>query len=480
MSAKITDITFYPAVACPGYMSAPNQQMEGNRDKIMAHPEAAIQQARDLKDRVEIIDEAEKLKNVQQVAQGEYPWPKKITQFADVPLEAYISLENPTPQKRAEIREFLRRVTHNDLKAFLISMIGAPELTAPERSALKNGDYDHSLFNNPLYPRLALREFIAGRMDRWELSDILIHHECMQLPGAEPKSLLDLTPEECALYGLEKSDELKKRIAEEVASGRLPRGRTYVYKLSLIPNGSILDRISELDHTYLINKQEKKHMVLPPYLLEKSLEVIGGNNIKPNPVLGESRSTNNQKKIDQRDLLVPCCGIFPGSTPKRADGYSATPIEFYQHDGLFHLYIESKISQTHRKAWVELADNIMYKHMRIVVLDREFPEYKAPQLSEELKFWTTLSGMNTHIIVDIALPHIFKNKERWKNEYHIDIDDFNKYESSLSENVGYIKYTIDLLKWKALEEQTWKRSLARKFTRLLKCFSSPKKPIDEA
>ena len=391
-----------------------------------------------------------------------------------------------TPRQKAKIKEFFRRVEKKEFASFLKEMKQLPPLTKEQLNALKSQDWKNPIFADPNIERYALRALIYGQLDRLQLSEILLFIECtkrnkncetLQLysePGVRNEAAIERFKSSLTGYTDKEIEVFLQAMSE------LPPQNTQFYS---VPVRHYLQETGELDigimervvgskYRFLIEKRGDLdcQMVLHPRLMNGLLRAkYGEQAMIANPILGESLSAENFKNPRRRDALIPS-SLFPKSTPKRADNLKASPLEFYSHDAMYHIPIES--ANPHREAWIELADHFRpsaeNKHspdIYTTLLDREFRSYEDPRRPEENRnaflytppvereipkhqgtygrkeyngcFWKSLRELRDrfndpmHALIKglgpragdrfykEALAYIKENSEAWDEEFHI-------------------------------------------------------------
>ena len=385
---------------------------------------------------------------------------EKLDEF-DTRLQFYINLEaQPAPsltqQQRIERREFLRRLDKEELREKCISLCQLRPLDPVEKMALQRQDWEHPLFNNPLLSQFALREFIYGRLDRWQIADLLLYHECRNLnretSEAYPLLLSNGERNQPAIEVLKRSlkvvngftDEEIERFLQKIETLSPNQTQFYTNKTENWPAslyGNLLEflrRIRKLS-CFILDDETNPHLkghltqvVIPPLMLTYLYRAKYGEQARlPNPILGDSKSIENFKHYGIRDVLIPCGGaepnapLFPKSTPVKADGHSMPPLLFYHHDAAYHLLIDS--ANPHRKIFIGLANQMEQRSQKnpalkikgcyLELLDGDFPEYLTGRQGwhKGMIFWQSIlyaahlgRGMNPQFFDDKSFEAYLK------------------------------------------------------------------------
>lgn len=362
--------------------------------------------------------------------------------YSDSLIDSYISDENRArlnTQQRADRKEVLRRIEPEERAKWLASTTNLRCLDWNELYALQSVQWAHPIFKDPELETHALFSFISGHIDKWILSEILIYCDLRGKGEAYPLFLGSNNPNQNIVLLLNTNlkdyfepDEIQS-FWNEVA--QLPPNRTHLYLTPIkedLLDKNVVDGIVKLDHKLLVFSMNnaigtKCQAVLSPYLINLLYKTRGKEadpSCSLNPVLGRSVSGKNFMNPLQRDVLIPC-SLFPQSTPDRADGFSASPIEFYHHDAVYHTFLETTIPFAHRKAFIELAqlfksDNPCYNKF----LDREFRFYYAFRNHSKLEYIfinSFLYKIKRDQDLQTVISHMYQNRDRWIANYGIDV-----------------------------------------------------------
>lgn len=141
-----------------------------------------------------------------------------------------------------------------------------------------------------------------------------------------------------------------------------------------------------------IDEGEQIHnLIIPPKLWQKLLDgEFGKQAIRVKPILGYSVK-EKFSDYSERVVSIPCDFItsLPEKVHNIVDGKDNCAM--YQHDALYHAYIES--ANPHRAIWTEiaLATKQIHKELGISLLDRNCPQYVTCGKNKEKAFWDALS-----------------------------------------------------------------------------------------
>lgn len=356
--------------------------------------------------------------------------------------------------QKGEIREFFRRLDLQDFEEVILRIKQLPAQNIGE--ALAQFEWDHPIFQDVDLDLYALNEFIFGRLNRYEISELLLYCQCQRERSTvfqmiQSNGRLDEEAFEILTAGTEVhfTNEQREQFLKQISDYPPQRTRFYLLPLDFSNPKKITDQIWLLGfELFLFDTDEEGlfQIVLPPHLIVDLYKAKFGEAISlPNLVLGASKSINNFKNPHQRDVLVPS-RLFPRSTPAIADGHPAPPISFYHHDIAYHLYLECH--NPHRKAWIELADFLSVeranqhkfgeatrKKMERIFLDKEFIIYSnaSPEEAQEY-FWSVLLLKITRKLreekeafLEGVVRYIYLNRRAWKQEHGIDFDDLPHY-----------------------------------------------------
>ena len=103
----------------------------------------------------------------------------------------------------------------------------------------------------------------------------------------------------------------------------------------------------------------KPMRMIPSFgMFQAVLDATGNDGFKIKPVIGESTTESLRLSVlneSSREVCVHCPLIAPA--PKKADGYTASAVDFTYHD-FYHTWSCRHIPKEHRKFYCELADYI--------------------------------------------------------------------------------------------------------------------------
>lgn len=157
-------------------------------------------------------------------------------------------------------------------------------------------------------------------------------------------------------------------------------------------------------------------LVLPPALWRKMLAVrFQEQAIVLKPVLGY-RSIEKLSNFNERVIGVPS-PFLPVQSPIH-ESIAVDGIAFYNHDLLYHAYVES--ANPHREFWTKLAltirDNPTIQDNKLIfqtLVDRNFPLYASPRLLQKHHLW--MNNPSTSEIFWYSLPYLEFDSPDLKN-----------------------------------------------------------------
>lgn len=341
-------------------------------------------------------------------------------------------------EKQASICEYLRRVEKYELVHALLKMNRLPALTEDQFHALKRQNWSHSIFEDPNLQEYALRAFISGKLDVSEISEIFIYDECMRWDANSNQARMipfvnqNRTRNDEAVHILEQAMKkyyTKADIATFLGDPELQNAQ--IYLIPIIPSShercSIVNVLTTRFNFTFLTYEDKgiRYCVVMSYKLISKLyySKFGPQTPSINAVIGSSVAFTNFTDPSKRDVQVPC-HLFPDSHVKKADGFPASPLEFWYHDAAFHVYLSSL--NPHRAAYLELAHlfkdapSESERQLYIKLLDQAFLEYIYAGSANDA-FRKTLDLLSKHHSepFQIIMAHLLANKKRWKEKYNI-------------------------------------------------------------
>lgn len=353
--------------------------------------------------------------------------PKLTTrQYLEYYSEPFRAL--PEEEKQA-ICEYLRRVNKEELVAVLQEIKDLPADPAEGASDLDLLKY-------------ALREFISGRIDVYDMSAVMLCDACVNwdlnrqyvrvLPLREGEAAqlfkeAAMTPKD-SIYPFYKDHAIETLLADPELHDE------HIYLVPVPKDANVVRIIAqELEYPFLTIREKGVlyQVVVSPRLMQKLLDIKFRDQApRINPVLGPSVAFKNFENAKQRDVLVPC-RLFPRSHPHEADKEPASPLQFYHHDTAFHAYIVANIPLKHRQAFIELAllfaKDDSSRKLRFGLLDQDFRDYLTRGQKEEDDAITFKASLGIpwveREVVDqdrqTIRAHIKAHSERWEQQYGI-------------------------------------------------------------
>lgn len=403
-------------------------------------------------------------------------------QFCDELFEGLVLDSDPIQSSatlREERREVLRRLKSPETGYLELSQwvekAKLIEISDSELYALKHQNWKDPVFEKGNFQDLILIAFVRGYIDRMQLSDLLVFNAC-RLENAkigsfqDPNDVADLRTSMSSDATCEEWD----RFISAVQTLPLEQQRFYIRSVNR-QDKNVLTRILGLGRTFLTLEKEGQtfQLVLSPTVLNEFYKAKSGSEAcLINPVLGSSVALKNFKKVDCRDVLIPC-SLFPAITPKVADGQLAPPLEFYHHDVAYHLLIENFVPRAHRQAYTSIANLFEGLETEVAVpfLDREFNSYVRLAKANEkehfysLIFWSVLRSKfekvpvnnvlcDPEFYLEMLIKHIVENEEVWLEKYQIRASD-------CTEIIGCDYEQIKLKSWDDFKENYQRRFFLR-------------------
>ncbi len=324
--------------------------------------------------------------------------------------------------------EFNRRVNDwSGINAAINDIPADVRLSDQDLLDLTEGRWSAPVFTTKHWPWLAFRAFLEGQLSEKALTKLLLYHASLQEGSVETFQLLGSAKKVdlAALRMLEhfgNSTMRGEKILRHLETSDIDPLDTQFFRVTHKPteeDSLFFGLLCIGSHPGLrLEGTSYVQLVLPPDLLNSILEAHFGNHArKALPVLGHFATKERLSNL----LLRPVSISFEPyiTVPKESHGgYLSTPLSFYQHDAMHHLWVDS--ANIHRKTWVALAHHFRDQKMTeetIACLDGDFEPY-AKSLwgyhaggSPDDLFWYTVFMTYDDDKIDTVLAFLREHRE---------------------------------------------------------------------
>ncbi|MDP1880857.1 MAG: hypothetical protein Q8K60_07950 [Parachlamydiaceae bacterium] len=272
-----------------------------------------------------------------------------------------------------EAFDFIRRIPIHEWKEIAQLIKKSPPLLEEQIQAFKIGQYDHPVFQEKEWPALALKAYFEQKIDRNQITTLLLYDGIKQLEPAKLKNNREIPVKLEVCYLFDKNNIIDSKVFINLLNNL----DFYIVNLefSAQEQKELITALSsknqfENPHFFIYSKfPASPQILLPPNLINILLKIKSKHAIRFNPVLGHSLRDDFTHKT-YRDALVFCRYI---KTPDTLHGTKdVNPLFFYSHD-LIHVIFES--FNIHRSFWLELAAKLELHHLTVAlntILDRNF------------------------------------------------------------------------------------------------------------
>ncbi len=401
------------------------------------------------------------------------------TQHLDELLSAVLKT-NPvdnfaTYHKLRKKRDFLRRSQLEEWNGLLnkIGTLNRSPLSIAAIEAFRLGKWDHPIFKHQDWPVLVFYAYLEGLLEEKYLHKLVPFDACCREthPNHPVRTfqLIDrernVNPEALAVLqrGMEGyfSKQCIKAIVEKLRA--LPPETSQFFEIHQSKEASdTFHYLTYTDfHPFLCQDAFGKNYiqtVLPPEFVYEILKVRFGKNARrPNPVLGYHK-IEKMSLVDQRVVALSLGDYI--KLPKQLHDFTSTPLGYYQHDAIYHLFVDS--ANKHRAAWIEIAQLFKIKKEETIVehlFDGDFPPYSRsiranPQLEplslcrkplekDDEKFWGMFimivarwhKTMSPDSAVDLFCEYLQVHSEKWSRDYGLSINSLRQFALGVSKRI---------------------------------------------
>ncbi len=324
--------------------------------------------------------------------------------------------------------EFNRRVNNwSDIEAAINEIPADVRLSDQDLLNLGGGRWSAPVFTTKHWPLLAFRAFLEGQLSEKAITKLLLYHACLQEGSVETFQLLDGAKKVdlAALRTLEhfgNSVMKGEKIFCHLGASNIEPLDTQFFRVTHRPareDSLFFGLLCTGSHPGLrLENNRYVQLVLPPDLLNSVLEAhFGSHARKALPVLGHFVTKERLSDLLRRPVSISFEPYI--NVPKESHGgYLSTPLSFYQHDAMHHLWIDSV--NIHRKTWVALAHHFRGQGLieeAITCLDGDFEPYAKSLWGYHEKgspddlFWYTVFMTYDDEKIDTVLKFLRENKE---------------------------------------------------------------------
>ncbi len=360
-------------------------------------------------------------------------------------------------------REFLRRIPLGEWNNFIekIGKLDRDSLSLEAIDAFQLGKWEHPIFKHPEWPLLAFYAYLEGLLEEKYLPKLILFDACCAEASADygvrtfqlidRKGNIDHTALKIIQEGMKESssEQCIQDLVEKLRKSPPEMSQFFQIQQRKEASETFYNLTRTGFHPFLYEDDNENYIqtVLPPEFVHEILQARFGETTRmPNPVLGYFKK-EKMSLVDRRVVSLSLRDHI--KLPQQLHDFSSTPLGYYQHDAIYHLFVDS--ANMHRAAWIEIAKLFKDAEESDIaerIFDGDFPPYRSaihvtPQAeslcgkrlekNDELFWGSLIAGALINFrddpekAVDLFWNYLETHSLEWNQNYGLSIESLRQF-----------------------------------------------------